>query len=541
VPAANTQPEKLDKESLAVLDAVKPLIAAGNNDGVLALVSKLITTHARQLRAALEQQRRRAKNEGVSGAQLELIFAELSKCIDENAKRQNDKLRAALKNEQSQEAEEAKTPRQQPPRRRALPNLPIIDNPIAVPAAERPCPECGNERVCIGHDVTDVIDIEPARAIIRRDKREKLACKSCEGELVRAPAGDKVVGGGGYGARLVSEMVTDKYDDGLPLERQRQRFGRLGLDIPSSTLGDQITWATDLLAPVARALFQQTLDADVMHLDATSIDVLDRDTPSGIKTGSLWGYVGVDATRSPISAVYLYASTAMKNGQEDGELGPEDVLSMRRLAGKPHVVADAAGTFDFSFKQPGLIEVGCNMHARRYFAKALDSGDDRAALPIGAFKTLYDIEESIRALPIDEVTAQRRARSRPLYDELLAWCAAHKPAEPPKSLLGAALRYITNHRAALTRFLEDGRLPIDNGIVERLHRRPAMGRRAYLFAGSDAGARRGAIAYTVLGTCRLLGVNPNEYLTAVLPKLARGITVARDIPALMPLAWSRSR
>ena len=129
-----------------------------------------------------------------------------------------------------------------------------------------------------------------------------------------------------------------------------------------------------------------------------------------------------------------------------------------------------------------------------------------------------------------------------MYDELVAWCRTYQPLEPPGSLLGKAIKYLLNHRVALTRFLDDGVVPIDNGIVERLHRKPATTRRAYLFAGSHAGAERGAIAYSILGSCKLERVNPVEYLADVLPRLARGgIVVARDVPAMLPAAWKAAR
>jgi hypothetical protein len=217
-------------------------------------------------------------------------------------------------------------------------------------------------------------------------------------------------------------------------------------------------------------------------------------------------------------------------------MGPEDFLALR----KGPVVADASNLFDASFARSDLIEVGCNMHARRYFVKALEANDARAAVPLAAFKTLYDVEDAVKISSAEERLRQRTERSRPVYDELVAWCLTYQPMEPPGSLLGAALRYLLNHRIALTRFLEDGRLPIDNGIVERLHRRPAVGRRNFLFAGSHAGAERAAIAYSVIATCHLVGVNPQDYLAEVLPRLARGI-VLRDVPAMAPAAWKRSR
>ena len=430
-----------------------------------------------------------------------------------------------------------------------MPDLPHVDNEIKVPAAERACPVCGRERVCIGHETTHVIDIEPARAIIRDDRREKVACGNvdCDGAVTTAPLGDKVVAGGAYGSRLVADMLIGKYADGLPLNRQHERYERFGLDIPTASMGDQVGWATDCLMPIAHKLFESVLASKTMHLDATSLAVLDRDDPNGIKVGALWGYVGVnivvedDRVSTEQCAAYLYNSTGAKVATKPGEIGPEQALDLRRHAKMPHVVADADGRFDASFKRPGLIEVGCNMHARRYFTKALDAGDNRAAMPLAAFKKLYDIEEGLRKRPPEERLAVRRAESRIVYDALLSWCETHKKCEPPKSKLGEALRYLTNHDDALMRFLDDGELPIDNGVVERLHRKPAQGRRAYLFAGSDVGGHRAAIAYSVLGTCKLLGINPNEYLADVLPRLARGFVPARDLPMLMPAQWARAR
>jgi transposase len=159
------------------------------------------------------------------------------------------------------------------------------------------------------------------------------------------------------------------------------------------------------------------------------------------------------------------------------------------------------------------------MHARRYFVKPIAAGDTRAALPIAAYKKIDDIESEIGALGSDEKLAARKERSRPVFEDLGAWCRTYKLHEPPASLLGVAIRYFTNHEAALGRFLEAAEVPPDNGAVEHLHVRAALTRKNFLFAGSDAGGDRAAIAFTILGCCRLLGVNPVDYLADVLPRL----------------------
>jgi transposase len=183
-----------------------------------------------------------------------------------------------------------------------------------------------------------------------------------------------------------------------------------------------------------------------------------------------------------------------------------------------------------------------NAHARRYFVKALDAGDKRAALPIAAYKKLYEIDRELNDKGFDPETvlAQRREWSKPIWDELASWCTVHKKHEPPSSRLGIALRYFTNHRVALARFLDYGYVPMDNGIVERLHVRTALTRKNYLFAGSDDGAERAAIAYTILGSCRLVGIDPLEYLRDVLPPMTRKVRLV-DLSDLLPHRWKQRR
>jgi transposase len=540
--AAQSTPSVAVAPSTDPVEVVKKLLDEGRRDAVVELVAGLLKAHEAQLRAAARKPS--FKNEGVTTAQLAMGFACL--LAPEAADEDIDKIIPPP----PPAGGKPHGPRVRGPRRRPPPpELPVKSNPIPVPADQRACPECGRERTCARHETTRIIDIKPAEVFIREDQREVLSCVPCGGNTITAPLGDKVVAGGAYSSNVVGQILVGKYEDGLPLHRLQEQFDRLGIDIPAATLGDQVRWGAELLRPIASALLAEVIGAETMHMDGTSLPVLDKDQPQGIKTGSLWGYVGVNVrvvdgvAHHERQGAYVYTPTghAKSRSAVPTDLGPDEVLNLRRVTPYSYVVADAAGLFDAQFKQEGLIEVGCNMHARRYFAKALDAKDARAARAVNAYKVLYDIEEKLRGKPPGDVKAGRQKESKPVFDALIAWAASHRQAEPPKSLFGKAVRYLTNHKEALSRFLDDGVLPIDNGVIERAHRRPAIGRRAYLFAGSDEGARRAAVAYTVLGTCRLNGINPADYLADVLPKLARTLSITRDLPALMPLAWQRAR
>jgi transposase len=514
-----------------VLDVLRELLVNHRNDEIVELVTQLVSRN-RELELLMAKMREgKHTGERVSQEQLDLFFDKLRAVSEGALSEANQTLEKAAKDNGGR-TEQPKPPKQPPVRRPPPPRARRVDNPIAVPESERACPVCGADRKCIAHETTEVIDLIPAEVIVRLDRREILACAACEAELVRAPMGDKVVAGGAYGSRLVGHLVVGKYWDGLPLHREGQQLERLGLSMPSSSMADQITWATDLLRPVWSHLVITVLGAEVMHVDATGLPVRDKDSPAGIVTGALWGYVG-DTT----SAVYLYTSTAKKLGQKPGELGPEEFLAMRTGP----VVADAANLFDASFHSDARIEIGCNMHARRYFVKALEANDARAAVPLAAFRALYDVEDAVRDADPERRREERQRRSKPVYEELVRWCATYQPLEPPSSLLGKGIQYLLNHRVALMRFLDDGRFPIDNGIVERLHRRPAIGRRNFLFAGSHLGAKRAAIAYSILASCNLADVNPIDYLADVLPRLARGVFVHSELAVLVPAVWKTMR
>lgn len=531
--AASSRTAAISERRGPVLEVLQELLANGHKDAVIALFAKLVARNGELERKLAEVLSRGRKNEGVSSAQLLLLIEGLAgqPTPSPDVAEADAKLGEAAALAPKPDTNEVK-PKRQPPLRKPLPaHLRRVENPIAVPEGERPCPRCGGLRTCIGHDVTEVLDLIPAEVVVRVDKQEKLACVDCEAEVVRAPPGDKIVPGGRVGTSLVAQLLVDKYRDGLPLHRQKERFARLGLPLAVSTLADQVAWAAEALHPLWQEARQQVLAAEVMNFDGTGIAVRDSSRPDGIRLGTFWGAVGDDEV-----ALYLYASTGKQHGQREGEMGPAEFLA-RRVG---RTVVDAAPLFDTSFRRAGLVECGCNTHSRRYFRKALAAGDSRAALPLAAFKKLYDIEEEVRGKEPEEIRLERQTRSIPLYDELESWCRVRQPHEPPSSALGKAIGYLLNNVVPLRRFLDDGVIPIDNGAVERLHVRTALTRKTFLFAGSDAGAERAAVVYSVLGCCALLDINPVEYLSDVLPRLSRRLRLA-DVPALMPAQWKATR
>jgi transposase len=512
-----------------VVETVERLLKGGSHSAVVAIVRQLLARNE-------ELERRRAgteKNEAIGRDQLLLLVnkAEETRPAEEPGPlaEADQKLRSASGIDDGG-TKKGKTPRT-PHARRGLPeNLRRVPHPITVPADERACPVCGKERGCIGHETTETLELVPAELVVRQDIREKLACKPCEANLVRAPVGDKVVAGGIIGPSVVAQILVDKYRDGLPLTRQLERWSQLGWNVATSTLCDQVAHAAELLEPVYRAAGKLALAAEVLHFDGTQLRVRNPQRPEVIYGGTLWGCLG--KTGDVSTAYFVFATTAKKEGQLEGELGPQEIL--RGRIGP--TVADASNTFDSAFRQPGICECGCHMHGRRCFCRALDGGDVRAAVVIAAYKKLYEIEREVRGQDPAEVLRQRKARSESIVNELLAWCRTYQVYEPPQTPLGKAVRYLVNHEVALRRFLEDGRVPMDNGAIERQFIRVALARMNFLFAGSEAGARRAAVIFTVLACCELAGVEPLAYLRDVLPRLAR-TNVEASSAEYLPHRW----
>ncbi len=525
-----TSPSVAKKDLPAIREHLLELVAAGRATEAVEMVLELLGK-LRDRNTELELQVHKLlrhrwghQSEKIPEAQLDLLLGLLEDAAPSTpAVEESD---ATGEQESTKEKKKAR-----PHGRRPLPdNLPHEEEIVRVPEGERGCPndETHGERTCIGYERSSTLELVPAHFVVKDYLREKLACLTCEGAVTIAPVADKVIEKGLPGAGLLADIIVGKYRDGLPLYRQRQRYLRLGVELPTSTLSDWNGEATALLKPVAEAEKALVLTSFLLQTDGTPLKVLDREQAANIAYGELWGQIG-DGRHCH----YIFTPDQKYHWVHE---------ALWDRVG--YVQCDAGGCFDEVFARAGsrAIEVGCWMHARRYFVEALDSGDLRAAIPLKEIKSLYKVERQATdagAGP-EERLSLRQEKSRPVYLALGRWIAEHVEAEPPKGKLGKALGYAKRQWVALGRFLEDGRLPLDNGAMERLHRIPALGRNAYLFAGSQAGGERAAIAYTLIGGCVLNGVEPWSYLKDLLEKLSRGWPQAR-IAELVPANWADSR
>jgi transposase len=413
-------------------------------------------------------------------------------------------------------------------RNRLPDHLPREEVVLEPAATERVCAICGEEKACIGHERSEVLEFVPATFKVIEYARAKLACRKCGEGVVVAPPAAKPIDGGLPGPGLLAHVLVSKYKDHLPLNRLSGIYERSGVNLNSSTLGDWVAAGTDGLEPIARAIWRKAIEAHLLQSDDTGIKVLDKDHPNGIKRGHLWVYLG-DGQWS----AFVYTP------DWKGEW-PQSFLAAR----KGWLQVDGYGGYQDLFTREGAtaIEVSCWAHARRAFVETLEAGDLRAAIPVKLIAKLYDVERAAKeAGEGHEARCERRQREAPpILAALGKWMADTYQAEPPKSPLAKACYYVIARWESLKRFLEDGRLPIDNTASERELRQVAVGRANYLFAGSDQGGERAAIAYTVISTCMLADIDPLAYLTDVFQKLADGWPNHR-LGELLPPSWAAAR
>ncbi len=372
------------------------------------------------------------------------------------------------------------------------------------------CPQCGGSLRQFGEDVSEQLEYIPENFRVIRHVRPKFACSGCD-KVVEAPAPSRPIQRGLAGPGLLAHVLVSKYCSHLPLYRQSEIFARQGVEIERSTLASWVGAASDLLSPLVMALRRHAMSGMKLHADDTPIPVL---APGNGKTrtGRLWTYVRDDrpgGDETPPAVWFAYSE------DRRGEHPRQHLTSFRGA-----LQADAYAGFHHLYSGD-IYEVACWAHARRKFHEihAIHASPTTTEA-LARIAALYAIEEEIRGKPADLRLSIRQTRARPLIDELHNWMEKSLVSLSPKSETASAIRYALSRWRALTRYIGDGRLEIDNSAAERALRVVALGRKNYLFAGSDAGGDRAAAFYSLIGTAKLNGIDPELYLRTVLARIA---------------------
>jgi transposase len=487
---------------------------------------KLYELVAIELERVKRHLRAQNKSERVDAAQVQLAFAEVAKLVvpPEIAQAIADQ-----ENEEHAKAErETTTPRGRHGRGQIPEQLPTERIEVDVPEALRTCPCCGKAKVKIGEETCDRLDYRPASLIHLHIARLKYApaCKCEEGGVVVASVPDAApVDRGLAGPGLLAHVVVSKYADHLPLHRLEEGFDRQGVHIARSTMCDWVEQVASLLRPITDAMSKAALSAHRIHTDDTGIPIL---APGSTHKGHVWVYVADDD-----AALFRYTPRRKSDG-------PREFL--RGYSG--YIQADAANLYDRLFgdaegasEEEAAKEVGCWAHARRRFFDAQVTDRERALVGLGFIKKLYEADRVVMKLPPSRRTAERQRLGAPVLDAFKTWLDAEALVVLPKAPIADAIGYARNQWGALTRFLEDARLKLDNNAAERQLRRVAVGRKNWLFAGSENGAEAACVLYSLLATCKLHRVNPFEYLRDVIMRVGRH--PARDVLELSPKAWKQ--
>jgi transposase len=410
----------------------------------------------------------------------------------------------------------------------SLPRKRIVHD---VPAEELPCPDCGAMRRCIGEEVREQLEYVPASLIVIQHVRPKYACPDCAAHVVIAERLPEPIEKGLPGPGLMAHVATSKYADHLPLYRQEGIFRRLGIEISRSTMCDWMAVAAGLLKSIVDLMLDKILRSKVVQNDETPVPVQDPDG-KGTKTGRLWASIG-DHDHDYV--VYHYTP-------DRSRAGPAAIF--KDFQG--YLQADAASAYDGLYVSGKIIEVGCMMHARRRFYEARTSDPARSHQALALISLLYDVEREAKKYEdqgceafVAARHALRNERSRPIFEEFHAWLEAQTSQVLPKSPIGEAISYALNHWEALARPLEAGFLELDNGAAERAMKPVALGRKNWLFAGSDKGGETAAVLMSLCTTCKNLGVDPHAYLRDVLDRISTH--PASRIEELLPDRWHALR
>ena len=406
------------------------------------------------------------------------------------------------------------------------------------------CTCCGSGRIVkMGEDITETLEVIPRQWKVIQTVREKFTCRACE-KISQPPAPFHVIPRGWAGPQLIAMVAFDKYGQHQPLNRQSERIAREGIDLSLSTLADLIGHACVALTPIHELIEQHVLTAARLHGDDTTVPLLAR---GGTKTARLWTYVRNDGPwggSAPPAALFKFS--------RDRQM----IHPNKHLAGWQGILqADAYSGYNDLYladRSPGPARSAlCWSHARRKFFELADiAGNVRKNKPahdispvaletVKRINAIFDIEREINGMDADARLAMRQARSRPLVEELHAWLLEERARMSKHNSVAKAIDYLIPLKgerwSAFTAFLDDGRICLTNNAAERALRGIALGRKSWLFAGSERGGERAAFMYTLIVSCKMNDIDPQAWMADVLARMP-DITVSR-LPELLPWSW----
>ena len=414
----------------------------------------------------------------------------------------------------------AKVPASNRPSRRNG-RVPLPGDLPRIPEYIDPDPRLIENMGCIGEDITEILEYIPAGFYVRQIIRRKYAPRGGLGSVVMGPLPALPIEKGRPGPGVLAYIITSKYCDHLPLYRLEQIFARHGLHIPRTTQWDWVRDSADLLLAIVLAMKRLILASAKIHTDDTYIPIQDK-SRTQVREGYLWPHIDM------ANNVYFdYTPTRSREG-------PEQMLG----GYQGYIQADAFNGYDGLYGEGKATEVGCWGHARRKFDEAKQTDPLRANQMLALIAKLYVIEDQAQEEHLDAEggKALRQKFSKPLLEgEIKPLLDSWGPEVLPKSPIGKAITYALNQWEALNRYLDNGILSIDNSLSERVIKLVALGRKNWLFSGSDEGAQRAAILYSLIASCKLCGIDPFLYLRDVLERI--NTHPANRIDELTPPQW----
>jgi transposase len=511
-------------EDSFMLSPLDPAALPGNVTALRTLLLAREDEHAAELQAA----RNGLKDQAI---QIEQLKARLAKLLRQRFGSSSEKMRGAieqleliigdLEEEIAEKAPSEPKPEPEPstadpdiqPRRRKPKRKPLPDNlprDVVEHAPACACPKCGGALRRLGEDVTEVLEYVPGSFRVTRHVRPKMSCRCCE-SITQPPAPSLPINRGLAGPGLLAHVLVGKFCDHLPLHRQAEIYARDGIDLDRSTLADWVGQSARLLRPLIDAVGVHVMSAERIHADDTTVPVL---SPGNGKTskGRVWCYVRDDhpfAGKAPKAVLYCYSPDRKGEHPKAHLAGFKGILQADGYAGY-------AGLY-----QQGVTEAACMAHVRRKFTDI--HAETKSPLSLEAIQriaALYAVEDMIRGESAEIRLRVRAERSAPLFADLRKWLDTTLSRISGRSEMAKAIRYALVRWDALTLVLRDGRVCIDNNAAERSMRPMTLGRKNWLFAGSDSGGERAAAIYTLTESAKLNWLDPEDYLRKVLALIA---------------------